>query len=71
MQAQVQLHGERVSTRFWATEQQTLPLLREHLHELRQALLNAGLEVGDVDCKAGRITETQGHGGPPLINEKA
>ena len=71
MQAQIQLHGERVSTHFWATEIDTLPLLREHLHELRSSFNEVGLEVGDIDCQAGQIP---GSGKPPvnpLISEKA
>jgi Flagellar hook-length control protein FliK len=71
MQAQIQLHGERVSTHFWASEINTLPLLREHLHELRSSFDKVGLEVGDIDCQAGQIP---GSGNPPvnpLISEKA
>lgn len=71
MQAQIQLHGERVSTHFWTLDTDTLPLVREHLHELRQALLGAGLEVAEVDCQAGRIPDTVQPPQPPLINEKA
>ncbi len=71
MQAQIQLHGDRVSTHFWATQTETLPLLREHLHELRSALDAVGLEVGDLDCQAGQIPQSGKPGVDPLINEKA
>jgi hypothetical protein len=59
-----------VSTHFWTTEPDTLPLVRDNLHELRQALLNAGLEVDEVDCRTGGIADSPGTGGPSLISEK-
>jgi len=71
MQAQVQLTGERVSTRFWAEHQETLPLLREHMHELRQALGEAGLDVGELECQAGPRTAVKTAGNPALLSEKA
>jgi hypothetical protein len=71
MQAQVSLRGERVSTHFWATEAATLPLLRQHLHELRRGMLAVGLEVGEIDCQQGTIPESASGPPDPLINEKA
>ncbi len=71
MQAQISLQGETVATRFWATEANTLPLLREHLHELRRGLLVAGLEVGDIDCQQGAIPGAASVALNPLISEKA
>jgi hypothetical protein len=71
MQAQVQLMGERVSTRFWAEHQDTLPLLREHMHELRQALGEAGLDVGELECQAGPRTVVKTAGNQALLSEKA
>lgn len=71
MQAQIQLRGERVSTHFWASETDTLPLLREHLHELRNSFDAVGLEVGDIDCQAGQIPQPGKPPVNPLINEKA
>ena len=71
MQAQIQLRGERVSTHFWASETGTLPLLREHLHELRNSFDAVGLEVGDIDCQAGQIPQPGKPPANPLINEKA
>jgi hypothetical protein len=69
MQAQINLQGERVSTQFWATQADTLPLLREHLHELRRSMRAAGLEVGDIDCRQGAIPVTPTRPPNPLINE--
>ena len=71
MQVQVSLAGEQVSTRFWAAQEDTLPLVREHLHELRQALLDAGLDVGDLDCQTGNAPAGKPRAGEPLISEKA
>lgn len=71
LRAQVRLAGERVSTRFWAEQPATLPLLNSHLHELRQALADAGLEVDDLDCLAGAPVADEPRSGPPLISEKA
>ena len=70
MQAQISLQGERVATRFWATEASTLPLLRRRLHELRRDLLAAGLEVGDLDCQQGAIPGSASVALNPLIDEQ-
>jgi hypothetical protein len=71
MQAQIQLQGERVSTHFWASNTDTLPLLRENLHELRNSFNEVGLEAGDIDCQAGQIPRSGKPSVNPLINEKA
>jgi flagellar hook-length control protein FliK len=71
IQAQVQLAGEQVSTRFWAEQQDTLPLLREHMHELRQALSDAGLDVDQLECQPGPRPAVKSTGSQALIREKA
>lgn len=71
MQAQINLHGERVSTYFRAERAETLPVLRDHLHELRRALLDVGLEVGDIDCRQGVTRDVGERPVNPLIDEKA
>jgi hypothetical protein len=71
MQAQAQVTGQQVSTRFWVEPATTLPLLREHLHELREALLHIGLEVGELDCRPGPMRPGTPDGHEPLISEKA
>jgi flagellar hook-length control protein FliK len=71
MQAQVQLTGEQVSTRFWAEHQDTLPLLRGHMHELRHALSEAGLDVGELECQPGPRPAVKSTGSQALIREKA
>lgn len=70
MQAQINLHGERVSTHFWATREETLPLVHGNLKALRRNMLEVGLEVGDIDCRLGAIPETPGRNQAPLIREK-
>jgi flagellar hook-length control protein FliK len=71
MQVQLQLAGEQVSTRFWAEHQDTLPLLREHMHELRQALSEAGLDVGELECQPGPRPAVKTSSNQALIREKA
>jgi flagellar hook-length control protein FliK len=71
MQVQLQLAGEQVSTRFWAEHQDTLPLLREHMHELRQALSEAGLDVGELECQPGPRPAVKTSNNQALIREKA
>lgn len=71
MQALVQLQGEQVTTRFWTQQAQTLPLLRAHLGELRQALQAAGLKVAELDCHTGSIPATDTKPGKSFIREKA
>ncbi len=71
MQAQINLRGERVSTHFRTTRPETLPLVREHLHELRSSLLAAGLQIGEIDCRPGRLDPGPGIPPGPLIDEKA
>ena len=70
MQAQVQLAGEQVSTRFWTEHQDTLPLLRGHMHELRQALSEAGLDVGELECQPGPRPAVKSTGSQALIRDK-
>jgi hypothetical protein len=70
MQAQVRLAGEQISTRFWAEQTATLPLLREHLPELRQALLRIGLEVSELECQGGSMQASVPGDREPLISEK-
>ena len=71
MQAQVQISGHQVSTQFWVEHAASLPLLRAHLHELRQALLHIGLEVGALECRPGPMQAGTPASDQPLINEKA
>ena len=71
MQAQVQISGHQVSTQFWVEHAASLPLLRTHLHELRQAFLHVGLEVGELECRPGPMQTGTPARDQPLISEKA
>ena len=71
MQAQVQLHGDTVSARFRAERASTVPLVQDHLHELRRTLQETGLEVGDIDCHCGSLPAADTAGTGPLIDEQA
>ncbi len=68
VQAQVTLHGERVSTRFWTSNETSLPLFRENLQSLQKMLGRVGLEVGKLDCVPGPMPSTVA--APSLIREK-
>ncbi|WP_455234539.1 flagellar hook-length control protein FliK [Thiogranum longum] len=70
LQAHVQLSGERVSTSFWAERQDTLTVLRQHLHELREAMTGAGLEVAELQCRSGCMPAPKPASRHPLISEK-
>jgi len=69
VQAQVQLSNEQVSARFWAEQTDTLPLLHEHMHELREALHTAGLDVGELECQRGPRPAARSGVEQPLIRE--
>jgi len=69
VQAQVQLSNEQVSARFWAEQTDTLPLLHEHMHELREALHTAGLDVGELECQRGPRPAARSGVQQPLIRE--
>ena len=71
MQAQLQIVGQQVSTRFWVERAATLSLLREQLPELREALSLLGLRVAELDCRRGTLHSGAAPDRQPLINEKA
>jgi hypothetical protein len=70
VQAQVQLCNEQVSASFWAEQTDTLPLLREHMQELREALHTAGLDIGNLECQQGPRRAAKTGAEHPLIREK-
>ncbi len=71
VQAQVQLQDDTVSARFWAERPDTVPLLRDHLHELRRTLRDTGLDVGDIECHRGSLPAADTASAAPLIDEQA
>ena len=52
--ASVRLHGNQVSTTWWAERPDVAGLFQEHLDLLRSRLSEAGLEVGTISCAQGR-----------------
>ncbi|HED19518.1 MAG TPA: flagellar hook-length control protein FliK [Gammaproteobacteria bacterium] len=70
VQVQVQLCDEQVSARFWVEQQDTLPLLHEHMLELRKALHTTGLDVGELECRQGLRPAEKTATEQPLIREK-
>jgi hypothetical protein len=72
MQARVSLRGEQVSTWFWATREEALPLLQQHLQELRRELEGSGLQVAELHCLRGPMPEAAGTGKPrpPILDER-
>ena len=52
--ASVRLHGDQVSTTWWAERPDVAGLFQEHLDLLRTRLSEAGLEVGTITCAQGR-----------------
>ncbi|WP_085694610.1 MULTISPECIES: flagellar hook-length control protein FliK [unclassified Pseudomonas] len=59
LQVQAQLTGGSLSSQLWAERPYTAELIESQLHALRQRLLDAGLNVGDLDCHLG--TPPQGN----------
>ena len=72
MQARVSLRGEQVSTWFWATREETLPLLRAHLQDLRRELETNGLRVAELHCLRGPMPgDTEAAAArPPILDER-
>jgi hypothetical protein len=72
MQARVSLRGEQVSTWFWATREEALPLLQQHLQALRRELEGSGLQVAELHCLRGPMPEAAGTGKPrpPILDER-
>ncbi|MCK9817228.1 flagellar hook-length control protein FliK [Pseudomonas sp. MAFF 302046] len=53
LQVQAQLIQGRLSSQLWAEQPYTASLIESHLGRLRERLLAAGLNVGDLDCHLG------------------
>jgi hypothetical protein len=72
MQARVSLRGEQVSTWFWATREETMPLLQDHLRELRRELEASGLRVGELHCLRGPMPGNAGaaQSRRPILDER-
>ncbi|MGC5700300.1 flagellar hook-length control protein FliK [Pseudomonas sp. NFXW11] len=53
LQVQAQLTQGRLSSQLWAERPYTASLIESQLGQLRERLLAAGLDVGDLDCHQG------------------
>lgn len=53
LQVQAQLSQGRLSGQLWAEQPATAQLIERQLGELRERLLNCGLDVGDLQCHPG------------------
>lgn len=53
MQVRIAIQQDTVSTTWWAEQPETLSLLQEETHTLRQDLSTEGLRVGHIDCFPG------------------
>ncbi len=62
--ASVRLHGNQVSTTWWAERPDVAGLFQEHLDLLRSRLSEAGLEVGTISCAQGRPASVATDGDP-------
>lgn len=66
--ARVTIHGEQVTTRFWAEQPGTVQAFNNHLDILRANLRQAGLAVGDLSCHRGPAPTPPGTPRPPLMD---
>jgi hypothetical protein len=53
VRAQISLFNEKISTHWWAEQQQTVELFQQHLETLQNRLTHVGLEVDKVKCQYG------------------
>ncbi len=57
MFARIELENERISTHFFAREQQTAQLINQHLHVLKKSLFAAGVNIEKLAGSQGKIPE--------------
>jgi len=71
IRAQVTLYGEdRISTVFWAEQQETSTYFNQHMDRLESRLKQAGLEVARLDCHCGKPDSPPPSQEPRLVDEK-
>ncbi len=54
--AKVSLYNEEIMTSIWAEQTDTLQLIEDHLDDLKNQLAKTGMEIGCVQCLAGKPT---------------
>jgi hypothetical protein len=69
--AQIRLHADQVSIRFWAERPATVAAFSERFAELRAELVAAGVNVGAIHCHAGRPPEPARDAPRPLVDDRA
>lgn len=71
IRAQVTLYGEdRVSTVFWAEQQETSTYFNQHMDRLESRLKQVGLDVARLDCRCGKPESPPPSQEPRLVDEK-
>lgn len=71
MQARIAVRGERVSAQFFSPTLNIPPLIRTHLPLLDARLRAAGLEVGELGCREGRLPAAAGADRTRILDERA
>lgn len=57
--AKVSLYNQEIMTSLWAEKTETREMIKVHLHELETDLAKKGLDVGCVQCLAGKVPEPE------------
>lgn len=71
LQARIAVRGDRVSAQFFSPVLSIPPLVRAHLPLLDTRLRAAGLEVGELDCREGRLPAAAGADRTRILDERA
>ncbi len=69
----LQVDGDEVHARLWASEATTVPILQEHRHALEQSLREQGLSLGSFDLQQGNRdgTKFDHHSKPASVAHEA
>ncbi len=71
IRAQITLYGEdRISTVFWAEQQETSTYFNQHMDRLESRLKQVGLDVARLDCRHGKPDTPPPSREPRLVDEK-
>lgn len=71
IRAQITLYGEdRISTSFWAEQQETSTYFNQHLDKLERRFKQVGLDVAKVSCRCGKPPSPPASAEPRLVDEK-
>lgn len=71
IRAQITLYGEdRISTVFWAEQQETSTYFNQHMDRLESRLKQVGLDIARLDCRCGKPESPSPFREPRLVDEK-